>query len=82
MNSTQTELLVKEIAYRASRRGTKELDAKFKPFTDKIFLEKQSTETLHLIRSLLLETEHNLMHWLVEQDVPLPEKYVTLRTFF
>lgn len=77
MNTQELELLKKEIAYRASRRGTKELDAKFKPFSSQETLATFSPNNLLLLKELMLETEDVLMGYLVEGG-ELPNKYALL----
>lgn len=77
MEMEKIELLQKEIAYRASRRGTKELDAFFKPFTDRTWLASLPEERLESIKATLLCTENDLMHWFVEdKNVPIEHAFI------
>lgn len=80
MNTAEIELLKKEIAYRASRRGTKELDTVFKPFTNPQYLAQIPPEHLPLIQQMLLETEDALMGYLVE-GIGLPEGYTPIKEY-
>jgi|GEM_PF-2237141 len=81
MNTQELELLKKEIAYRASRRGTKELDTKFKPFTQQETLNSFSSDKLTLLKELLLKSEPELMAYLVE-GAGLPEQFTSLKEYF
>jgi len=85
MDIEKLELLKKEIAYRASRRGTKELDTLCKPFTEKEVLNTLNERDLLLLKELLLETEDTLMHMLVEGGGLAPKYkalagYLSLKT--
>ena len=63
------ELLLKEVKYRASYRGTLELDVVCRSILP--HLEELSDEELAAVAHLLQQGENDLMTWLVEGgDVP------------
>lgn len=63
------ELLLKEVKYRASYRGTLELDVVCRSLLP--HLEELSDEELGAVAELLQQGENDLMSWLVEgKDVP------------
>jgi succinate dehydrogenase flavin-adding protein (antitoxin of CptAB toxin-antitoxin module) len=63
------ELLLKEVKYRASYRGTLELDVVCRSVLP--HLDDLSDEELAAIAALLQQGENDLMSWLVEgKDVP------------
>ncbi len=77
------ELLLKEVKYRASYRGTLELDVVCRSLLP--HLEELSDEELAAVAELLQQGENDLMSWLVEgKEVP-PEWQLQvglLRHFF
>lgn len=77
MNNAERELLIKEIVYRASRRGTKELDLLFQRFTEMSFLRGLDEADLARVVALLKESEADLMRWFVEGGT-VPERYVDI----
>ncbi|PZP40350.1 MAG: hypothetical protein DI585_01355 [Pseudomonas fluorescens] len=77
------ELLLKEVKYRASYRGTLELDVVCRSILP--HLEELSDEELAAIADLLQQGENHLMTWLVEGgEVPEDRKLVVglVRHFF
>lgn len=63
------ELLLKEVKYRASYRGTLELDVVCRSILP--HLEELSDEELQAVAELLQQGENDLMSWLVEgKEVP------------
>ncbi|RYG60432.1 MAG: succinate dehydrogenase assembly factor 2 [Alphaproteobacteria bacterium] len=63
------ELLLKEVKYRASYRGTLELDVVCRSLLP--HLEELSDEELAAVAELLQQGENHLMSWLVEgKEVP------------
>lgn len=63
------ELLLKEVKYRASYRGTLELDVVCRSLLP--HLEELSDEELAAVAELLQQGENDLMSWLVEgKEVP------------
>jgi succinate dehydrogenase flavin-adding protein (antitoxin of CptAB toxin-antitoxin module) len=72
-NVTQNrELLIKEVKYRASYRGTLELDTVCRALLPK--LEEFDDTELAAIAALLQEKEGDLMTWLVDGGNP-PEEF-------
>ncbi len=70
------ELLKKEIKYRASRRGTKELDTYLNPYINQE-LHQLNEQELTLLCDLLREFETQLQNWFTGVTQP-PEKFATL----
>lgn len=63
------EMLLKEVKYRASYRGTLELDVVCRSLLP--HLEELGDEELQAVAALLQEGENDLMGWLVEgREVP------------
>ena len=77
------ELLLKEVKYRASYRGTLELDVVCRSLLP--HLEELSDEELAAVAELLQQGENHLMTWLVEGG-EVPEQWQLqvglLRHFF
>lgn len=69
------EMLRREVRYRLSYRGTLELDCLCRAALPHI--EALSPPELLALRDFLLESENDLMHWLVEGH-PVPEAYAPL----
>lgn len=68
-----TDLLKKEIQYRASRRGMREIDLLFRAYvTD--HLDDLEEDDLNLLRDLLLEYDMHIFDWLTG-EAPVPKKY-------
>lgn len=65
-------LLIREIKYRASYRGTLELDTVCRCLLP--HLDGMKDEELQMVRDLLLESEGHLMDWLVEGK-PVPSEW-------
>ena len=70
------ELLKKEIRYRASRRGLKELDVALAAYVN-ARLEGLDADSLLLFRDFLLQSESDLTAWLVE-GAPAPAAFGVL----
>lgn len=66
------DLLIREIKYRASYRGTLELDTVCRCLLSQ--LDTMSDADLAMVRNLLLESEGHLMDWLVEGK-PVPSEW-------
>jgi succinate dehydrogenase flavin-adding protein (antitoxin of CptAB toxin-antitoxin module) len=60
------ELLKKEIAFRGSRRGIKELDIILGNFIAKN-LQNLSTNELETLKNILLESDLDLLSWFTEK---------------
>jgi succinate dehydrogenase flavin-adding protein (antitoxin of CptAB toxin-antitoxin module) len=67
------DLLLKEVRYRASYRGTLELDMVCRSLLPQ--LDTLADDELQMIASLLQQPEGRLMDWLVEAK-PAPEEWV------
>jgi succinate dehydrogenase flavin-adding protein (antitoxin of CptAB toxin-antitoxin module) len=79
---TGRDLLLKEVKYRASYRGTLELDVVCRSLLP--HLNGLGDEELAAVAALLQEGENDLMSWLVEGR-PVPEEWrltVGLMRFF
>lgn len=83
MPMSDITLLKKEIQFRGSRRGMKELDLLFARYMD-AHLDSLSEQSLTQLRDLLFETDQDLFGWLNgERDVPVQFKtpvYETLES--
>ena len=64
-----TENLKKEIRFRASRRGIKELDMYFGTFMD-AHLDDLSEEELQQFRDLMLQSDLDLFAWFNKGEAP------------
>lgn len=63
------EARLKRMAMRSWRRGTKEMDLVFGPFSD-VHLAGLSSEELDLYDALLAENDQDLMAWILGQSAP------------
>lgn len=68
----ERELLLKEVAYRASYRGALELDMVCRAALP--HLKDMDDATLRAVRDLLLEKEGDILGWLAEGIVPPPHR--------
>ncbi len=66
------DLLLKEVRYRASYRGTLELDIICRSLLP--HLDTLADDELHMVASLLQQPEGRLMDWLVEAK-PAPDDW-------
>ena len=73
MTAEARDLLRREVRYRASYRGTLELDSVCRAML--VHLERLTDAELLAVRDLLLEGENNLMEWLVERTSSPPERH-------
>ena len=64
-----SEQLKKEIKFRASRRGIKELDMYFGSFMDN-YLDDLNEEELTQFRDLMLQSDLDLFAWFEKGEVP------------
>lgn len=69
---TERDLLLKEVKYRASYRGTLELDVVCRSLLP--HLDELGDEELAAVAALLQEGENDLMSWLVENK-PVPDEW-------
>lgn len=70
------ENLKKEICFRGSRRGIKELDVIFGTFIDSYLNELSETEMQEL-RDLLLESDLDLFEWFGKDNPEIPPRVQT-----
>ncbi|MBI1309633.1 MAG: hypothetical protein GC129_07320 [Proteobacteria bacterium] len=70
--STERDLLLREVKYRVSYRGTLELDMVCRSLLP--HLDGMSDEELQELADLLRQGENDLMAWLVEGAAP-PERW-------
>lgn len=66
------DLLIKEVRYRASYRGTLELDKVCRALLPE--LDTMADDELLMVRGLLQQGENHLMSWLVE-GAAVPEEW-------
>lgn len=69
----ETSALKKEIKFRATRRGLKETCMLFEGFVN-AHLEDLSAQELEQFRDLTLETDQDLLIWLIEEKPAPAEK--------
>lgn len=70
MTAEARDLVQREVRYRASYRGTLELDSVCRAMLP--HLDTFDDAELLAVRDLLLEGENHLMAWLVERTHPVP----------
>ena len=71
------EIYLKKLLFKASHRGTKEMDIILGSFAEKN-LETMNEENLKLFEEILEIPDPDLYKWFVSEDVSIPEKYNAL----
>ena len=71
------EIYLKKLLFKASHRGTKEMDIILGSFAEKN-LETMNEENLKLFEEILEIPDPDLYKWFTSEDVSIPEKYTAL----
>ena len=71
------EIYLKKLLFKASHRGTKEMDIILGSFAEKN-LETMNEENLKLFEEILEIPDPDLYKWFTSEDVSIPEKYIAL----
>ena len=71
------EIYLKKLLFKASHRGTKEMDIILGSFAEKN-LETMNEENLKLFEEILERPDPDLYKWFASEDVSIPEKYTAL----
>ena len=71
------EIYLKKLLFKASHRGTKEMDIILGSFAEKN-LETMNEENLKLFEEILEIPDPDLYKWVASEDVSIPEKYTAL----
>ena len=71
------EIYLKKLLFKASHRGTKEMDIILGSFAEKN-LETMNEENLKLFEEILEIPDPDLYKWFTSEDVAIPEKYNAL----
>ena len=71
------EIYLKKLLFKASHRGTKEMDIILGSFAEKN-LETMNEENLKLFEEILEIPDLDLYKWVASEDVSIPEKYTAL----
>ena len=71
------EIYLKKLLFKASHRGTKEMDIILGSFAEKN-LETMNKENLKLFEEILEIPDPDLYKWFTSEDVSIPEKYTAL----
>ena len=71
------EIYLKKLLFKASHRGTKEMDIILGSFAEKN-LETMNEENLKLFEEILEMPDPDLYKWFTSEDVSIPEKYTAL----
>ena len=71
------EIYLKKLLFKASYRGTKEMDIILGSFAEKN-LETMNEENLKLFEEILEIPDPDLYKWFTSEDVSIPEKYTAL----
>ena len=71
------EIYLKKLLFKASHRGTKEMDIILGNFAKKN-LESMDIDNLKLFEELLEIPDHDLYKWFTSEDINIPEKFLDL----
>lgn len=71
------EIYLKKLLFKASHRGTKEMDIILGSFAEKN-LETMNEENLKLFEEMLEIPDPDLYKWFTSEEVSIPEKYTAL----
>lgn len=71
------EIYLKKLLFKASHRGTKEMDIILGNFANKN-LESMDIDNLKLFEELLEIPDPDLYKWFTSEDINIPEKFLDL----
>ena len=71
------EIYLKKLLFKASHRGTKEMDIILGNFAKKN-LDTMNTDNLKLFEELLEVPDPDLYKWFASDDISIPEKFLNL----
>ena len=71
------EIYLKKLLFKASHRGTKEMDIILGNFAKKN-LDTMNTDNLKLFEELLEVPDPDLYKWFTSDDIIIPEKFLNL----
>ena len=71
------EIYLKKLLFKASHRGTKEMDIILGSFAENN-LETMNEENLKLFEEMLEIPDPDLYKWFTSEEVSIPEKYTAL----
>ena len=71
------EIYLKKLLFKASHRGTKEMDIILGSFAEKN-LETMSEENLKLFEEILEIPDPDLYKWFTSDDISIPERFLNL----
>ena len=71
------EIYLKKLLFKASHRGTKEMDIILGNFAKKN-LDSMNSDNLKLFEELLEVPDPELYKWITSDDISIPEKFLNL----